>query len=156
MTPGCPFRPLGKERGGQTTGQSFQIGALTTHPLPPPVCVANRPAAPDPAGSDGKTIRQGAVADPLGRYRPSPRPFPVRLAAVDYGEHEIVRTVPSSKDYMRLRSRFWKLPEAFRGERVATRPMSRDGCYGVSFASHQIAAIEHLMKKREMKRQLSP
>jgi hypothetical protein len=61
MTPGCPFRPLGKERGGQTTGQSFQIGALTTHPLPPPVCVANRPAAPDPAGSDGKTIRQGAL-----------------------------------------------------------------------------------------------
>src|ERR1700734_2609769 len=63
MTPGCPFRPLGKERGGQTTGQSFQIGALTTHPLPPPACVADRPAAPDPAGSDGKTIRQGAVVD---------------------------------------------------------------------------------------------
>ena len=62
MTPGCPFRPLGKERGGQTTGQSFQIGALTTHPLPPPSCVAVRPAAPDPAGSDGKTIRQGALS----------------------------------------------------------------------------------------------
>src|SRR5271166_7171560 len=28
MTPGCPFRPLGKERGGQTTGQSLRIGAL--------------------------------------------------------------------------------------------------------------------------------
>jgi hypothetical protein len=62
MTPGCPFRPLGKERGGQTTGQSFQIGALTTHPLPPPACVADRPAAPDPAGSDGKTIRQGRAS----------------------------------------------------------------------------------------------
>src|SRR3984957_2964936 len=62
MTPGCPFRPLGKERGGQTTAQSFQIGALTTHPLPPPACVADRPAAPDPAGSDGKTIRQGALS----------------------------------------------------------------------------------------------
>lgn len=103
-----------------------------------------------------KSCAVGAVADRVGRYRPSPRPFPVRLAEVDYGEHEIVRTVPSSKDYMRFRSRFWKVPEAFRGERVATRPMSRDGCYGVFFASHQIAAIEHLMKKREMKRQLSP
>src|SRR5271155_979759 len=60
MTPGCPFRPLGKGRGGQTTVRSFQIGALPTHPPPPPACVVNRPAAPDPAGSDGKTIRQGA------------------------------------------------------------------------------------------------
>jgi hypothetical protein len=70
MTPGCPFRPLGKERGGQTTAQSFQIGALTTHPLPPPACVADRPAAPDPAGSDGKTIRQGALSAQLRRTPP--------------------------------------------------------------------------------------
>jgi transposase InsO family protein len=82
------------------------------------------------------------LAVPADRYRPSPRPFPVRLAEVDYGEHEIVRTVPSSKDYIRFRGRFWKVPEAFRGERVAIRPTSRDGCYGVFFASHQIAAID--------------
>src|SRR5271156_5746738 len=69
MTPGCPFRPLGKGRGGQTTGQSFQIGALTTHPLPPPACVVNRPAAPDPAGSDGKTIRQGALRPERAAFR---------------------------------------------------------------------------------------
>jgi hypothetical protein len=66
MTPRRPFRP-GKERGGQTTGQSFQIGALTTHPLPPPACLADTPAAPDPAGSDGKTIRQGAYSAQGGR-----------------------------------------------------------------------------------------
>ena len=71
LTPGCPFRPLGKERGGQTTDQSFQIGALTTHPLPPPAYVANSPAAPDPAGSDGKTIRQGALSAQSTRS-PSP------------------------------------------------------------------------------------
>ena len=82
------------------------------------------------------------LAVPADRYRPSLRPFPVRLAEVDYGEHEIVRTVPSSKDYIRFRGRFWKVPEAFRGERVAIRPTSRDGCYGVFFASHQIAAID--------------
>jgi hypothetical protein len=63
MPPGCPFRPLGKERGGQTTTQSFRIGAVTTHPLSPPACVGDRPAATNPAGSDGKSIRQDAVVD---------------------------------------------------------------------------------------------
>ena len=81
------------------------------------------------------------LAVPADRYRPSPRPFPTKLPEVDYGAHEIVRTVPSSKDYIRFRDRFWKVPEAFRGERVVIRPMSRDGCYGVFFAAHQIAAI---------------
>ena len=32
--PGCPFRPLGKERGGQTTGQSFQTVSYTHLTLP--------------------------------------------------------------------------------------------------------------------------
>jgi hypothetical protein len=53
MTPGCPFRSLGKERGGQTIDQPFQIGVLTTHPLPPPACVADsrrRPILPDRTG----------------------------------------------------------------------------------------------------------
>ena len=36
LIPGCPFRPLGKERGGQITNQSLGIGAVTTHPHPPP------------------------------------------------------------------------------------------------------------------------
>ena len=58
----CPSLAAGKERGGQNHGQSFQIGALTTPPLPPPACLADTPAAPDPTGSDGKTIRQAALA----------------------------------------------------------------------------------------------
>jgi len=53
---------------------------------------------------------------------------PAKLPEVDYRAHEIVRTVPSSKDYIRFRGRLWKVPEAFRGERVAIRPTSRDGC----------------------------
>lgn len=45
------------------------------------------------------------LAVPADRYRPSPRPFPARLPEVDYGEYEIVRTVPSSKDYIRFKGR---------------------------------------------------
>ena len=58
-----------------------------------------------------------------GRPLPaSPRPCPAKLPEFNYGADEIVRTVPSSEDYIRFRDRFWKVPGAFRGERVAIRP----------------------------------
>jgi len=79
---------------------------------------------------------------PASRYRPSARPMPERLPKVEYEAHEIVRTVPQTKDYISFRGRPWKVPQAFRGERVAIRPLSCDGCFGVFFASHQIAAID--------------
>ena len=79
---------------------------------------------------------------PASRYRPSPRPMPKHLPSINYGAHEIVRTVPTSKDYISFKGRFWKVPEAFRGERVAIRPRGKDGQYGVFFASHQIATID--------------
>ncbi|HYB10877.1 MAG TPA: IS481 family transposase [Alphaproteobacteria bacterium] len=82
------------------------------------------------------------MAVPAERYRPSPRPFPPTLPKIDYGEHEIVRTVPASRDYICFRGRLWKVPAAFRGERVAIRPRGHDGRYGVFFASHQIATID--------------
>jgi putative transposase len=34
------------------------------------------------------------------------------------------------------------VPKAFRGERVAVRPQSRDGRYGIFFGSRRIAAID--------------
>jgi len=82
------------------------------------------------------------MAVPADRYRPSPRPFPRKLPQLDYAEHEIVRTVLRSKDYISFKGRLWKVPEAFRGERVAIRPRGPDGHYGVFFASHQIATID--------------
>jgi transposase InsO family protein len=82
------------------------------------------------------------MAVPAERYRPSPRPFPAKLPDIDYAEHEIVRTVPRSKDYISFKGRSWKVPAAFRGERVAIRPRGSDGQYGVFFASHQIATID--------------
>jgi transposase InsO family protein len=79
---------------------------------------------------------------PASRYRPSPRPMPERLGEVGYDAGEIVRTVGVTKDYISFKGRLWKVPRAFRGERVAIRPLSADGRYGVYFGAHQIAAID--------------
>ena len=79
---------------------------------------------------------------PASRYRPSPRSMPERLPQVEYDEGEIVRSVPTTKDYISFKARPWKVPQAFRGERVAIRPLSADGQYGIFFAAHQIAKID--------------
>ena len=79
---------------------------------------------------------------PASRYRPSARPMPDRLPEVEYDACELVRTVPASKDYVSFKGRLWKVPKAFRGERVAIRALDRDGRYGVFFGAHQIAAID--------------
>lgn len=78
---------------------------------------------------------------PASRYRPSARSMPDRLPQVDYDAHEIVRTVPTTKDYISFKGRTWIVPRAFCGERVAIRPLSTDGKYGVCFGAHQIALL---------------
>ena len=79
---------------------------------------------------------------PASRYRPSSRSMPDGLPQVDYDTHEIVRTVGTTKDYISFKGRLWQVPRAFRGERVAIRPQSRDGHYGVFFGSRRIATID--------------
>jgi len=79
---------------------------------------------------------------PASRYRPSPRSMPDHLAVPEYDSHEIVRTVPATKAYISFKGRLWKVPQAFRGERLAIRPTSNDGKYGVFFAAHQVATID--------------
>lgn len=79
---------------------------------------------------------------PASRYRPSPRAMPEQLPAVAYDEAEIVRRVPTGNDYVRFKGGHWKVPQAFRGEPVAIRPLDRDGLYGIFFAAHQIATID--------------
>ena len=79
---------------------------------------------------------------PASRYRPSSRSMPDRLPRVNYDAHEIVRTVPTSKDYVSFKGCLWKVPQAFRGERVAIRPQTIDGCYGIFFGAHAIATID--------------
>lgn len=79
---------------------------------------------------------------PASRYRPSTRSMPECLAQVEYDENEIVRTVGTTKAYVSFKGRLWKVPQAFRGERLAIRPLNTDGHYGVFFGAHQIADID--------------
>ena len=68
--------------------------------------------------------------------------MPSRLPRVEYDANEIVRMVPSSKDYISFKGRLWKVPGAFRGERLAIRPRGCDGQYGIFFGSREIAQID--------------
>jgi transposase InsO family protein len=79
---------------------------------------------------------------PASRYRPSPRAMPSHVPQVQYDENEIVRTVSSTKSYISFKGRFWKIPQAFRGERLAIRPRNPDGCYAVCFGAYEIATID--------------
>jgi putative transposase len=79
---------------------------------------------------------------PASRYRPSARALPDRLPQIEYDEHEIVRTVPATKDYVSFKGRLWNVPRAFRGERLAIRPLATDGHFGIYFGAHPIATID--------------
>lgn len=67
--------------------------------------------------------------------------MPGRLPQVGNDAHEIVRTVLTIKDYISFSGRTWIVPRAFRDERVAIRPLSTDGKYGVCFDAYQIALL---------------
>jgi transposase InsO family protein len=79
---------------------------------------------------------------PASRYQPSARAMPARLPEVEYDAGEILRTVPTTKAYVRFKGRLWKVPQAFRGERVAIRPRGADGHYQICFGAHPIAGID--------------
>lgn len=82
------------------------------------------------------------MAVPADRYRPSSRAMPARVPQVQYDTGEIVRAVSSTRSYISFRGQMWKVPQAFRGESLAIRPLDRDGSYGIFFASWQVASID--------------
>jgi putative transposase len=79
---------------------------------------------------------------PASRYQASVRAMPDRLPQIEYDTNEIVRTVGVTKDYVSFKGQLWNVPKAFRGERVAIRPLTADARYGVFFGSYQIATID--------------
>ncbi len=79
---------------------------------------------------------------PASRYRASTRSMPDRLPEIEYDEDEIVRTVPTTKDYVSFKGRLWKVPQAFRGERLAIRPRTPDGLYAICFGARTVATID--------------
>jgi transposase InsO family protein len=78
---------------------------------------------------------------PASRYRQSSRSMPDHLPDIEYDD-PIVRVVPATKDYVAFKGSRWLVPRAFRGERVAIRPLNTDGNYGVFFGAYQIATID--------------
>lgn len=79
---------------------------------------------------------------PASRYRPSRRRMPETLPGPEYAPSEVVRAVGTTKAYVSFKGRLWKVPQAFRGERLAIRPLDVDGAYGVFFGARQVAAID--------------
>lgn len=81
------------------------------------------------------------MAVPASRYRPSARPFPESLPAIEYGPGETVRRI-TTDGYLHYQSRRFKLPQAFQGHPVALRPTTEDGQMAVYFCHQQIAQID--------------
>ena len=48
-----------------------------------------------------------------------------RLPEAEYDNHEIVRRVSTTKAYVSFKGCLWKVPQAFRGERLAIRPSGK-------------------------------
>ena len=82
------------------------------------------------------------MAVPAERYQPSRRVMPETVPEVDYDSDDIVRRVGTTKSYITFKGRLWGVPRAFRGERVAIRPSTKDGLYGVYFGANKIAIID--------------
>jgi transposase InsO family protein len=78
---------------------------------------------------------------PANHYQPSARSMPDKLAEIEYASGEIVRRV-SANPYVSFKGQRWRVPKAFRGERLAIRPKTQDGHYGIFFGSRQVGTID--------------
>lgn len=81
------------------------------------------------------------LATPSSRYVPSPRRYPERLPAIEYGPGDAVRKVQYDGE-LSFANRIFRVSKAFRGERVAVRPMATDGMMAIYFMTHRIAEID--------------
>lgn len=81
------------------------------------------------------------LAVPLARYCPSARAFPETLPAIEYDSTDIVRRVDAN-GRLCWRGRSVPVGKAFRGQRVAIRPTTRDGRFEVCLGHHPIASID--------------
>ena len=52
-----------------------------------------------------------------------------------------MRRVGATKGYVSFKGRFWRVPNAFRSEPLAIRPLQQDGLYGIFFGATQVAKI---------------
>ena len=78
---------------------------------------------------------------PGTRYRVSPRVFPDKLPAIEYGPGDAVRKVDSD-GFISLKNRRWRIGKAFRGQPVAVRPTSEDGVFSVHYCAQPIGRLD--------------
>lgn len=78
---------------------------------------------------------------PLGRYRPSPRPFPETLPPIAYDTGEIVRRV-DRQGRLSWRNRVFRVGKALAGQAVALRPARADGHLDVCLGRHRLAGLD--------------
>ncbi|RVT70357.1 IS481 family transposase, partial [Agrobacterium sp. CNPSo 2736] len=69
------------------------------------------------------------------------RPFPDALPEPAYDSSETIRCVSSTKGYVSFKGKAWRVPNAFRNERLAIRSLNQTGLYGVFFGATQVAEI---------------
>lgn len=81
------------------------------------------------------------LALPVERYRPSLRPFPQTLPAIEYGDDDLVRKADGGGD-ISFKARRFRLGRPFRGQPIALRPTAEDGVFSVHFCSHQIGFVD--------------
>ena len=79
---------------------------------------------------------------PISRYRESPRAYPRRLPAVEYGPDDQVRRVSIEGD-ISFRGHELKIGKAFRRQQVALRATASDGVWEVYF-SYSLLGHVHL------------
>jgi transposase InsO family protein len=78
---------------------------------------------------------------PASRYQVSHRSFPEQLPPLEYVAIDQVRKVQIDGKIF-FRNREFRVGKAFRGYRVALRPMVEDGLYEIYFATHRISTID--------------
>ncbi len=81
------------------------------------------------------------MATPSDRYRPSDRPFPERLPAIEYASGDIVRKADKEGD-ISFKGRRLRLGRPFRGESIALRPTTEDGVFSIHYCTHQIGKVD--------------
>jgi transposase InsO family protein len=78
---------------------------------------------------------------PAKCYRASERRFPELLPEIEYGPSDVVRKVQDGGK-LHYKNREFRVSNAFKGQRVATRPTNEDGRFDVYFCSQRIGRIE--------------
>jgi transposase InsO family protein len=77
---------------------------------------------------------------PATRYTPSARPYPDPLPPLEYGPGDVIRRVQDG-GVVHFHGQVFRVGRAFRGNRVALRPICADGVWHVYFSTTPIAKV---------------